>query len=122
MIRNVTRLLAFILAFFNAVEIVVIPRTSAVDELLAPLRRGVEGVTREHGTTVARFNGLTAAINAMDFVASLAIDERNAAVVARIGHTNGIGMMSTFSFKALKTADLWLNARIGADRTQSALL
>jgi hypothetical protein len=71
---------------------------------------------------VASFNWLAASVHTVNFVTSFAIDERYAAVVARISYTDGIGMVRAFSFETLVTAHLWLDGRISADGTKCPLL
>lgn len=71
---------------------------------------------------MASFNRLAASVDTMDFVPSFTIDEGHAAAVARIGYTDSVRMMGTFSFETLMATDLRLNGRISADGTECPLL
>lgn len=65
--------------------------------------------------------GQTATVGALELV-TIGVDERNTALVARIGHANGFGVVRTAGVDTLVTAHHWLDTGVAADRTQCSLL
>lgn len=108
-------------ALLDGFEIIFVAFASAGNEFLAGSGRNVVKVTGEKGPAVARLGRLAAAIGALEPLA-LAVDEGHLAVVARIGHADGVRVERAADVEALVPADGWLDARVGADGTQDPLL
>lgn len=108
-------------ALLDGFEIIFVASASAGNEFLAGSGRNVVKVTGEKGPAVARLGRLAAAIGALEPLA-LAVDEGHLAVVARIGHADGVRVERAADVEALVPADDWLDARVGADGTQDPLL
>ncbi len=116
-----TWFLAVFAALLDGLEIIFVAFASAVNEFLAGSGRNVVKVAGEKGPAVARLSRLAAAIGALEPLA-LAVDEGHLAVVARIGHTDGVRVERAAGVEALVPADGWLDARVGTDGTQGPLL
>ena len=108
------------LAFLDGFEIVFVAFASAVDEFLACLGRRVVKVAREKRPAVSSFGRLAAAVGAFDFV-SLGVDERDFALIARIGDAEGVRVERTAGVEALIPTDGRLDTWVGADGPQSPL-
>ena len=110
-----------LLTLFGRFEVVIVALTAAVDELLTGAGRGVEEVAREDGAAVAGADRLGAPVGAQQRLSGLSVDERDAALVARVSHANGVRMGRAARVQALVAADARLDAGVGADGTQGAL-
>ena len=108
-------------ALLDGFEIIFVAFASAGNEFLAGSGRNVVKVAGEKGPTVARLGRLAAAIGALKPLA-LFVDEGHLAVVARIGHADGVRDERAADVEALVPAGGWLDARVGADGTQGPLL
>ena len=115
-----TWLFAMLTAFLNGFKVIFIAFTSSVNEFLAALRRDVVEISREKCPAVTRLGRLTAAIGAFELM-TRGVNEGYFAIIARIGHADGIRMEGTAGVQALISANGRLDTWIGANRPQGSL-
>jgi len=107
---------AFILALLQRLEIVLVAVAAAVQELLTRLGRIVVKVAREERTAMADLGRETTTVGALELV-TVGVDEGYTALIARVGHADGVRVIWASGVDALVAAHHRLNASVAADGT-----